>query len=282
MAGLSGNIITTDNNGYVHKMAYGGDAIRLYNGIQKQKAFKGNTLDAVQLKTPQIHWEKFGVDNSYTAKMEGIVRFHHPLQCNNLLWIALAKEYVDANLYNGNNHFPVTMPSDEVWRRLDIKIHAIMRRYDRYSTEEVGIYQTIKEAYDLFSVAFATKLKPLPIGNYHGDFTTCNMLCVEDAVYLIDFLDCVIPSPVVDVAKIRQDTAHGYADLFGGVHEATRQEADAIWVSLWEYETWWPYVPIFTLWHLLRILPYAEKSDLVKTWLLEKIPEATKELRGTF
>ena len=48
----------------------------------------------------------------------------------------------------------------------------------------------------------------LPIGPCHGDLTFSNIMIASDsaAIALIDFLDSFIESPIIDIAKVRQDS----------------------------------------------------------------------------
>jgi len=48
----------------------------------------------------------------------------------------------------------------------------------------------------------------IPLGICHGDLTFSNILidCNDMNIYLIDFLDSFIESPILDIVKIRQDT----------------------------------------------------------------------------
>ena len=50
--------------------------------------------------------------------------------------------------------------------------------------------------------------EPLPIGYSHGDLTFSNQIFTSDKVYLIDFLDSFISTPLNDLVKLRQDTKH--------------------------------------------------------------------------
>ena len=43
-------------------------------------------------------------------------------------------------------------------------------------------------------------------GNCHGDFSLSNQLYTQEGVILLDFLDSFIESPIIDIAKLRQDT----------------------------------------------------------------------------
>lgn len=53
----------------------------------------------------------------------------------------------------------------------------------------------------------------LPIGKCHGDFTFTNMIFQNNEVYLIDFLDSYIESPIQDILKLRQETSFFWSIL---------------------------------------------------------------------
>ena len=46
----------------------------------------------------------------------------------------------------------------------------------------------------------------LPIGICHGDLTLSNILCGQNQLIFIDWLDSFIDTPLIDIAKLRQDT----------------------------------------------------------------------------
>lgn len=45
-------------------------------------------------------------------------------------------------------------------------------------------------------------------GKCHGDLTLTNMIHTKSTIYVIDFLDVFIDSPILDLLSIRQDTHH--------------------------------------------------------------------------
>lgn len=53
----------------------------------------------------------------------------------------------------------------------------------------------------------------MPVGLCHGDLTFSNILFNGNNYYLIDFLDSFIESPLLDIVKIRQDTAWLWSQL---------------------------------------------------------------------
>ena len=53
----------------------------------------------------------------------------------------------------------------------------------------------------------------IPIGVCHGDLTFSNMLFTDSGMYLIDFLDSFVETPLQDIVKIRQDSKYGWSTM---------------------------------------------------------------------
>ena len=51
----------------------------------------------------------------------------------------------------------------------------------------------------------------VPISYCHGDLTLNNMLFVDSEIYLIDFLDSFIDSPIIDLVKLKQDLVYSWS-----------------------------------------------------------------------
>ncbi len=107
----------------------------------------------------------------------------------------------------------------------------------------------------------------LPIGPMHGDLTFCNVPCKGEDVWLIDFLDGIVSSPVMDVAKMRQDSYHGWIELFDDA--PNREHVDERIMETFDL----PWLRELTLLALLRIDPYA-KTNAVHNFLRREIPRA--------
>jgi len=105
-------------------------------------------------------------------------------------------------------------------------------------------------------------------GRCHGDFTLSNMLFHADRVYLIDFLDSFVETPLHDVVKLRQDTHFGWSlmlepDLPSYQRHRVLQALRFIdgrvdrWLSNKpDIAEWCNYFQVFNLY---RILPYLSK-----------------------
>ena len=107
----------------------------------------------------------------------------------------------------------------------------------------------------------------IPIGVCHGDLTLSNMIVANDKIFLIDFLDSFIESPVIDYVKIRQETKFKWS-LFLEKDMPLYQKNKIIQILNYfdefivkHYENdvciknWYPFLEKF---NLLRILPYVK------------------------
>jgi hypothetical protein len=111
---------------------------------------------------------------------------------------------------------------------------------------------------------------PLPLGICHGDFTLSNTLYFSDKIYMIDFLDSFIESPVLDLVKLRQDTKF-YWSLLVDTDTQNFQRNKIIQMLRYfdsrltaafgrnpYYSTWYRYLEKL---NLLRILPYLDNPQ---------------------
>ena len=110
----------------------------------------------------------------------------------------------------------------------------------------------------------------MPVGICHGDLTFSNILFNGNNYFLIDFLDSFIESPLLDMVKIRQDSAHRWSPLmYEGDYDKTRfniiahkidQELDTLFSR---YDWYVRYYDIFQLMNLLRVLQYGHEDKVV-------------------
>ena len=110
------------------------------------------------------------------------------------------------------------------------------------------------------------------VGFCHGDMTFENVIVSEDGIYLIDFLDSFVDSPVIDRAKMLQD-AFCYWSFDDGSYVPKRKlmsicerYGDSIHYRM-------------LLIHLLRIVPYADASSAARlTWMINKTKDKINRL----
>lgn len=109
----------------------------------------------------------------------------------------------------------------------------------------------------------------LPIGKCHGDLTFSNILFNGNNYYLIDFLDSFIESPLLDIVKIRQDSAYLWSKLmFEGNYDEIRlkivaNKIDKEIVHFASQYEWYSYYSLFQLMNFLRVLQYAKEEKVI-------------------
>lgn len=119
----------------------------------------------------------------------------------------------------------------------------------------------------------------LPIGPNHGDLTLSNVMVASDAsrVGLFDFLDSYLESPLVDIAKLRQDTHFGWSSLISEkpadrvrLEQIMRHTDKMIVNHFRDYEWFRLGGDIIQAINLLRIAPYA-KTEAVHRFVIDAV-----------
>jgi hypothetical protein len=125
----------------------------------------------------------------------------------------------------------------------------------------------------------------LPIGPTHGDLTLANVMSDRNATELglLDFLDGYLDSPVVDVAKLRQDTRfHWIACLYEGPQPVDHARLAVAFAYLdrrilecFAGRAWMRELELLEAINLLRIAPYAiatgPRADRVRALILRAL-----------
>lgn len=124
----------------------------------------------------------------------------------------------------------------------------------------------------------------IPVGKCHGDLTFSNILFNGNNYFLIDFLDSFIESPLLDIVKLRQDTAWHWSPLmyvneyddirlkiaFGKIDD----ELNKYFTS--KYGWYRQYYKPLQLMNFLRIIQYAHDPEVItylKTTLKKQLAE---------
>jgi len=138
---------------------------------------------------------------------------------------------------------------------------------ERKTVSKIEALVSLKSAIT-FIRKLCTKDLFLPVGPCHGDFTLSNMkITQENELYIFDFLDSYIESPLQDAAKLNQDMLYGWSfrkekaslKLKGQLfcEFAYPDFIDSL-VNLYPYE-----MKLLDIMTLLRIAPYINDSDKV-------------------
>lgn len=159
-----------------------------------------------------------------------------------------------------------------------------------------GVREDVREVLRRSEIAFLTILNPLnlselpdiqmPVGVCHGDLTLSNILFNGNNYFLIDFLDSFIESPLLDMVKIRQDTAHRWSPLmYEGSYDKTRfniiaDKIDSELDNLFQKYDWYvKYYDMFQLMNLLRVLQYGHE-EVVVVYLCEEISKILDKIES--
>ena len=118
----------------------------------------------------------------------------------------------------------------------------------------------------------------IPVGICHGDLTLSNVLIKPESnnFVIIDFLDSFVESPIVDIAKIRQDTKHGWSSfIYPEQHDKIKtrlslEYLDNKFVEHFKKYDFYKHYEFFQFMNLVRILPYAKQTE-TSNFLMEQI-----------
>jgi hypothetical protein len=183
---------------------------RLRKQIEKQRLCRGeNTLPFVRIPNVLAESDDAGL---YRADME-YVYFH-----NSIDFFAVASRplvdsvldkifrFVDAEIAASRLE---TIPAGELGDKL-ASIDAALRARGEHEAYRESLARVQRE------LARRDRIE-IPIGRCHGDLTFSNIMIARDAsaIALIDFLDSFIESPIMDIAKLRQDTLFEWTLLMG-------------------------------------------------------------------
>jgi len=122
-----------------------------------------------------------------------------------------------------------------------------------------------------------------PMGNCHGDLTLSNIILSPGrGIFLIDFLDTFLETPLQDVAKLKQDFIYGWS--FRKCHSHLQLKSQifcqyAYPKKIIEIEALYPIqTQLLTLLTLARIAPYVQDTK-TECWLLNSIKIAIRNLK---
>jgi len=111
----------------------------------------------------------------------------------------------------------------------------------------------------------------LPVGVCHGDLTLSNILFCGSRIYLVDFLDSFIETPLMDIVKLRQDTRYGWSFLmFKRPYDRVRHQIildhiDQCIVSRFQEQPFYrDHYVLLQLMNFFRVLQYAHEPAVIE------------------
>jgi len=260
-------IVHEDNELFIHKSTHdAGYVPRLVNQANKQIA--ASRIEYQNIRVPKI-FDVAQSDTSAVIKMEYIysrnfIEHFEQAGFEQIKYlIGAIKYFIDLEIANSTMQ---TVPSSiltdkmaDVARKVEKNIHL----KDDDEAQELVRQSTI--------VMNGVGDMVMPVGMCHGDLTFSNILFNGNNYYLIDFLDSFIESPLLDIVKIRQDTAYLWSTLmYHKPFDKVRLSiiSEKIDTAIDEYFTgkyeWYRkyYMPL-QLMNFLRILQYGKEDKVI-------------------
>jgi hypothetical protein len=234
----------------IRKSASGKEAERLKRQIDKQILFhKAHTSDRV--RTPKV-FRTLGESSSFFAEMEFVaakdfVQFLSEADRAALDdFLGVIIDFIFGNLASSREM--------EVSGEIRLKLAELKMR---------GVPVVYLEA----AARWCEEPVRIPVGTCHGDLTMSNILFKGRDLYLLDFLDCYVESPIQDIAKLRQDTQFGWSlQLYQAEFNWPRVQISLRYLDerideMFRVREWYRnHYRLFQFVNLMRVLPYCKES----------------------
>lgn len=273
-SGCDITIVTEDNELHIHKSTHdAGYVPRLVNQANKQiEAYK---TEYQHIRVPKI-FEVVQTPNEATIKMEYVysknfVEYFENAGFEQIKYlIGAIKYFIDLEI---NASAMQTVPS----HILTDKMADVARKVEKnaHLKDDAEAQELVRRSSQVMN---AVGDMVMPVGICHGDLTFSNILFNGNNYYLIDFLDSFIESPLLDIVKIRQDTAYLWSTLMyhkqfdkvrlSIVSEKIDKAIDEYFTA--KYQWYRDYYMPLQLMNFLRILQYG-KDDKVIAYLKQVI-----------
>lgn len=266
-SGCDISIVTEDNELHIHKSTHdAGYVPRLVNQANKQIA--ASKTEYQHIRVPKI-FEVVQSATDATIKMEYIysknfVEYFENAGFEQIKYlIGAIKYFIDLEI---NASTMQTVPSNiltdkmaDVARKVEKNVHL---KDDAEAQELVRLSSEVMNRVGDME---------MPVGTCHGDLTFSNILFNGNNYYLIDFLDSFIESPLLDIVKIRQDTAYLWSTLMyhkpfdkvrlSIISERIDSAIDEYFTG--KYEWYRRYYMPLQLMNFLRILQYGKEEKVI-------------------
>jgi hypothetical protein len=246
--GNSGMRVELMERNTVRKTAYGCGSARLERQIHKQKLFSCGPLFE-NIRTPLVTRETkahcfFSVEMEFIEAKDSV---HFLVESGRSVLDAFASvinRFILSNVAKASQ--------EDVTQQIALKVEDLAKR---------GVPARYIES----TLALCPSSISVPVGPCHGDLTLSNILFTTDAIYLIDFLDPFIESPLQDVVKLQQDTYFGWSvDLYGAPFDQKKARIalcylnDRIATAFASFDWYDKHYTLFQAMNLMRILPYCK------------------------
>ena len=264
-SGCQIDVVREDGKLYIYKSTRDLHYLdRLQFQAKKQQAALG--LELQHIRVPRIY-EVRRDSNSVTIKMEYIYSknflgyFEYAGFEQIAYFIKALRIFLDYEIC----HSPIQIVKKEVlWNKYEDVSRKIL--CNESLKDDRTVQNLLSKSKDVFSKVTDMRL---PVGLCHGDLTFSNIMFNGNNYFLIDFLDSFIESPLLDIVKIRQDSAFLWSQLMIlGDYDKIRlqivaNKLDQEIVSYASQFEWYSYYPYMQLMNFLRVLQYAHEEKVI-------------------
>lgn len=266
-SGCDISIVTEDNELHIHKSTHdAGYVPRLVNQANKQ--IEASRTEYQHIRVPKI-FEVLQSPTDATIKMEYIysknfVEYFESAGFEQIKYlIGAIKYFIDLEI---NASSMQTVPANILTDKMaDVASKVANNVHLKDDAEAQELVRRSSEVMD------AVGDMEMPVGTCHGDLTFSNILFNGNNYYLIDFLDSFIESPLLDIVKIRQDTAYMWSTLMyhkpfdkvrlSIISEKIDSAIDEYFTG--KYEWYRRYYMPLQLMNFLRILQYGHDEKVI-------------------
>ena len=267
-SGCNIEIVKRNNSIYLEKSTYDKKYVkRLYNQATKQKEVSKNEYQYIRVPEIfdiEINNDKMVMRMEYVYSKNFMDHFENAGFEQINYFIKAFDLFIRREVENSEmKSLSFDIISDK-WKDVKIKISD-----NKYISSDMEVNKIVKEVDNILKDN--SEEICIPVGVCHGDLTFSNILFNGNNYYLIDFLDSFIESPIMDMVKLRQDTAHLWSPLmYTGNYDSTRlniicnkidNELDKCFRK---YDWYCKYYNIFQLLNFMRILQYAHDEKVIK------------------
>ena len=263
---FSVKIINKNDKFFIEKSSFNiEDFKRLQSQINKQQKMYENNFLFPNIKIPRIIKN---VENSfimeYIHNSDNVIDFIIRHNIIRYTWfikniICIIETYISkCNLGYIN--------IDTLTNKINNVIHNIINNNNiKFNNNLNIIFEYLKK-----NINIITKTK-FPIGICHGDLTLSNILIDSDnlKLYLIDFLDSFIDTPILDIVKIRQDTKYLWSlNMYHYKYDINKTIIILNYIDInidnyfKKYDFYVKGYKFFQILNLLRVLQYSKNRDI--------------------
>lgn len=224
-----------------------------YNYLIKNKMF---------IKVPDIKWENESMNMSYIYGKSFIDFFER----SDIDDIKNITNEIIAYIENEINRSSIELVNKSI---LIDKVNSTFENAKNNDFYEEPDAELFNKAIDYLTYTIRGLEIELPIGQCHGDLTFSNMIFNNSGIWIIDFLDSFIETPLQDIVKLRQDTLYKWStNMVENSYNKVRVNTvfkyiDNKITNYFKCYDWFvSYYNILQYINILRILPYTKTKEV--------------------